>query len=397
MMRTILPPAKIGVIGGGQLGMMTVREAHRMGFRSIVWDPDPECPAARLADTLLTAPFSDPAAARSLADTSDIVTYEFESIDPGMVEMVEKTRPVFPGSSILRIARHRRLEKEALQNAGFPSVPFSIARTANELRDAAATIGFPVVVKTTTAGYDGKGQAVLENAGDLDSFCAEGGSSEWIVEQFLPLLLEVSVIAVRGHDGGVTAFPVIENEHRENILHVSRIPARISAALRTEARNLGISVIKHFNIVGVLCIEMFVTRDGKLLVNELAPRPHNSGHFSLDACSMSQFEALVRTIVGLPMQEPRTISPCAMVNLLGKHLEQLDIVALHEIPEIKVHLYGKKRIEPKRKMGHVTVLGVSEEEVGRKVERVQELIGEKTAAGRPPRRKSISVQEKKEV
>jgi 5-(carboxyamino)imidazole ribonucleotide synthase len=155
---------------------------------------------------------------------------------------------------------------------------------------------------------------------------------------------------------------------------------------------LGVAVINHFDIVGVLCIEMFVTRDGKLLVNELAPRPHNSGHFSLDACTMSQFEALVRTIAGLPMQEPRATVPCAMVNLLGKHLEQLDMAALQQIPEVKLHLYGKKRLEPKRKMGHVTILAVSEEEVGRKVERVQELIGERTGADRPRQRKSISVQ-----
>ncbi|MEX2117546.1 MAG: 5-(carboxyamino)imidazole ribonucleotide synthase [Bacteroidota bacterium] len=392
MILPITPPATIGMIGGGQLGMMTIREAHRMGFRSIVWDPDPDCPAARLADTLLTAPFSDPAAARTLAESSDVVTYEFESIDPGMVEMVESTRPVFPGSRILRIARHRKLEKEALQKAGFPVVPFVIVRTTNELREASERIGFPVVVKTTTAGYDGKGQAVLENLADLDSFCAGSNPSEWIVEQFLPLFLEVSVIAVRGHDGAVTAFPVIENEHRENILHLSRVPARITDALRAEARELGMSVIKHFDIVGVLCVELFVTRSGKLLVNELAPRPHNSGHFSLDACTMSQFEALIRTIGGLPVQEPRGLGPCAMVNILGKHLEHVDFVKLQKIPEVRVHLYGKKRIEPKRKMGHVTVLGVSEEEVGRKVEQVQGLIGEKATVGWSQRRPSFSIQ-----
>jgi 5-(carboxyamino)imidazole ribonucleotide synthase len=393
MIRPIKPPATIGMIGGGQLGMMTIREAHRMGFRSVVWDPDPDCPAARLADTLLTAPFSDQGAARALAESSDVVTYEFESIDPGMVEMVEKARPVYPGSRILRIARHRKLEKEALKKAGFPVVPFSIASSKDELRVAAEKIGFPVVVKTTTAGYDGKGQAVLETGDDLNSFCAEvSAASEWIVERYLPLLLEVSVIAVRGHDGAVTAFPVVENEHRENILHLSRIPARISDVLRAEARNLGISVIKHFDIVGVLCVEMFVTRNGKLLVNELAPRPHNSGHFSLDASTISQFEALIRTIAGLPMQEPRALGPCAMVNILGKHLERVDLVKLQNIPETKIHLYGKKRIEPKRKMGHVTILGVSEDEVGRKAEQVQELIGEMTPANRQGRHHSFSIQ-----
>ncbi len=393
MMRPLLPPATIGVIGGGQLGMMTIREARRMGFRSVVWDPDPDCPASRLTDTLLTAPFSDPAAARALAESSNVVTYEFESIDPVMVEMVEKTTPVFPGSRILRIARHRKLEKEALLKAGFPVVPFAIVSTSDELREAIKLIGVPVVVKTTTAGYDGKGQAVLENAADLDAFCAEkNDATEWIVEQFLPLLLEVSVIAVRGHDGVVTAFPVTENEHRENILHLSRVPARITEALRAEARELAVSVITHFDIVGVLCVEMFVTRSAKLLVNELAPRPHNSGHYSLDVCTMSQFEALIRTIGGLPVQEPRALGPCAMVNILGKHLEQMDLVKLQNIPEIKVHLYGKKRIEPKRKMGHVTILGFSEQDVGRKIEQVQELIGEITTAGRSQRRHSFSIQ-----
>lgn len=392
MMRTLFPPATLGVIGGGQLGMMIVREAHRMGFRSVVWDPDPDCPASRLADTLLTAPFSDSSAAAALSSQSDVVTYEFESIDPAMVEVVEKSRSVFPGSRILRIARHRKLEKETLREAGFPVVPFAVVHSPESLREAVAKIGFPAVVKTTTAGYDGKGQSVLQTRSDLEELCRPGSVfPECIVEQFLPLLTEVSVIAIRTADGVLTAFPVIENEHRENILHLSRVPARVPPAVRTEALRLGTAVMEHFSVVGILCIEMFVTRDHKVLVNELAPRPHNSGHFSLDACSISQFEVLVRTVTGQPLQPPRLLVPCAMVNLLGKHLQRLDIKALHELPGVKLHLYGKKRSELKRKMGHVTVLGQTEAEVDDVVARVQELIGEGEAVSRSRQRSSVSV------
>jgi len=377
-MRTLLPSSTIGIIGGGQLGMMTVREAHRMGYRTVIWDPDPDCPAARLADTVITSSFADPDAAKKLADASDVVTYEFENIDPGTVEVVEKLKPVFPGSRILRIARHRKNEKESLQRAGFPVVPHVSARNDKELDESIKRLGFPVVVKTVTAGYDGKGQSVLRTQADVTALCRSyaGRFPECVVERFLNLDREISVIAVRSGDGNVTTFPVIENEHRENILHVSRVPAGISEDLRTEAVGLGTAIIDHFDMVGVLCVEMFVTRERKLLVNELAPRPHNSGHFSLDACSLSQFEALVRCVCRLAVPLPRLLTPCAMVNLLGKHLERIDIEAASRIPGVKVHLYGKKRSEPKRKMGHVTILRPSAEEVEKIVREIEAMIGE---------------------
>ncbi|GJQ21994.1 MAG: N5-carboxyaminoimidazole ribonucleotide synthase [Bacteroidia bacterium] len=377
-MRTLLPPSTIGIIGGGQLGMMTVREAQRMGYRTAIWDPDPDCPAGRLADELITAPFADPDGAKKLAVASDVVTYEFENIDPATVEVVEALKPVFPGSRILKIARHRKNEKESLQQAGFPVVSHAFAKNQRELEESIKRLGFPVVVKTVTAGYDGKGQSVLRNQADAIAFCRSYGDRipECVVESFLNLDREVSVVAVRSDDGTITAFPVIENEHRENILHVSRVPARISEVLRAEALRLGTAIIEHFDMVGVLCVEMFVTRDGKLLVNELAPRPHNSGHFSLDACSLSQFEALARCVCRIAVPLPRLLTPCAMVNLLGKHLERIDIEAVSRIPGVKVHLYGKKRREPKRKMGHVTVLRPSAEEVEPIVRAIEAMIGE---------------------
>jgi len=377
MMRPIIPPATIGVIGGGQLGMMTVREAQRMGYRTAVWDPDSECPASRLADITIVAPFNDTSAAARLAEASSVVTYEFENVDPACVDVISQSKPILPGSEILKISRHRKLEKETLSNAGFPVVEFRIARSETEVRKAVEELGLPVVAKTTTAGYDGKGQTVLHHQGDLAAFCARlAGKAEFVIEQFIALQLEVSVIAVRENDGTVITFPVVENEHRENILHVTRVPARVSPAVKEEALRLARAIIGYFKMTGVLCIEMFVTHDGSILVNELAPRPHNSGHFSLDACSISQFEALVRSICSIPMQEPGLLAPCAMVNLLGKHLERIDLVKAQSIRGTKIHIYGKKKLEPRRKMGHVTITGSSAEEVEEKVQMMEEMIGE---------------------
>lgn len=377
MKHPIIPPATIGVIGGGQLGMMTVREAQRMGYRTAIWDPDPESPASRLSDMTIVAPFSDMGAASRLAEAASVITYEFENVDPACVDAIGRMKPMLPGSSVLKISRHRRLEKETLSLAGFPVVDFRIADSESTLRRAAEELELPVIVKTATAGYDGKGQAVLHHEEDLNSFCrGMRDSAELVIEKFIALQMEVSVIAVRERDGTIITFPVIENEHRENILHVSRVPARISGEVEKEALKIARAIISHFQMVGVLCVEMFVTHDGMVLVNELAPRPHNSGHFTLDACSISQFEALVRSICSIPMQEPRLLAPCAMVNLLGKHLERIDLVKAQTIPGAKVHIYGKRKLEAKRKMGHVTVTGVSADEVEGKVDMIEEMIGE---------------------
>lgn len=377
-MRSLLPPAVIGIIGGGQLGMMTIREAQRMGYRTMVWDPSRDCPASRLADSTIAAPFDDNNAATILSESVDLATYEFENIDAATVERVEQNVPVFPGSTILKIAQHRKEEKEELAKRGFPVVRYRAATGTKELVTALKEIGLPVVVKTAMSGYDGKGQTVIRTSQDEQVFLNQMNTEkrEYVVEKLLDLECELSSIVVRNGDGDVAAFPTAENVHRNNILHRTIVPSRMSDALVKQAEELGRAIIESFGIVGVLCVEMFVTKDGTLLVNELAPRPHNSGHYSLDACSCSQFEALVRAVCGLALTQPKLLAPCAMVNLLGKHLERLDVPKLMTWDSVKLHLYGKTKAEPNRKMGHITVLGRTTEEVWEKVRYVEEMIGE---------------------
>lgn len=374
-----LPPGSVlGIIGGGQLGMMTIREAHRMGYRTAVWDPDPECPAGRIVDTLVTAPFSDTNAAMKLVEVSDAITYEFEHIDVELVRKMEGMRRVRPGHAVLDIAQHRENEKRSLEKLGIPLARFRVPSSSAEVLAACEEIGYPVVVKTARAGYDGKGQALLRNAADASAYLKSlgGGYQEVVIEEFLDLDCEVSVITIRSDDGSVQQFPVVRNEHRDHILHLTEAPALVPETVRTDALALGRRVADGLGITGVLCVEMFVTKEQRVLVNEIAPRPHNSGHFSLDACSMSQFEALARVALGLEVTEPELSTPCAMVNLLGKHVSALDVGALHRIPGTKLHLYGKVRVESKRKMGHVTILADTSELVRERIREVRALIGE---------------------
>ncbi len=357
--------------------MMTIREAQRMGYRTIVWDPDPACPASRLADETITASYTDAKASAAMATKADVITYEFENINAATVTTLEQTKTVRPGSSILTISQHRRREKLELRRLGFPTAPFAFATTVTELETAITEIGLPAVVKTATSGYDGKGQTVLRTNADAEDFIhTVKGTDEYVVEKFVMLQCELSAIVARSLDGNTASFPVAENEHRENILHTSIIPARISEQLRDDAGALACSIAEAFDVIGVICVEMFVTTDGNILVNELAPRPHNSGHYTLDACSISQFEALVRTVCGLPMPTPTLLAPCAMVNILGKHLDQLDLSALLAIEGIKLHLYGKIAVQPRRKMGHISVCGTTAAEVEQRLSSVCAMIKE---------------------
>lgn len=376
MSSLFLPPATIGIIGGGQLGMMIVREAQRMGYRSVVWDPDSDCPAGRLADKVVNAPFTDPDAARRLSDLANVFTYEFENVDAGCVQWLEEHRPLYPGNEILRISQHRRREKEELRARGFPTTDFALASSEEELRRAIKTINYPAVVKTAVSGYDGKGQVVLRGEEEFRQFLLSEFQSgiEYVIEDFIDLVAEVSVISIRSQSGTVTSFPVAQNTHRDNILHTTVVPATIDPKIISEAKRIGEAVIEEFCLVGILCIEMFVTRDGDLLVNELAPRPHNSGHYSLDACDISQFEALVRAICGLPVPTPCLTTRCAMINILGRNIAQMKPDQLLQIPGVKLHMYGKRGVHPRRKMGHITVLGDDASEVMTKLKQIEHLL-----------------------
>ncbi len=374
----LLPPAVIGIVGGGQLGMMTIREAQRMGYRSVVWDTSADCPASRLADETIVAPYDDRNAAERFARSVDVITYEFENIRADTIAYLETLNIVRPASNVLRISQHRQSEKDFLSKNGFPTTRFARAASSNDVAKAIQEIGLPVVVKTATSGYDGKGQVVIRNgdgmAEGLQSLSPSGDG--YVVEQLVSLERELSVIVARRAPGETITFPVCENEHRENILHTTIIPARVHDAVRMEATRIAHAIAETFHLVGVLCVEMFLTAGGKLLVNELAPRPHNSGHYTLDACSVSQFEAHVRTVCGFPLTTPRLLSPCAMINLLGKHVQVLNTTTVMKIEGAKVHLYGKTRTEPKRKMGHITLTAPSPREVHEKLNQIQKLIGE---------------------
>ncbi len=370
------PPGTIGIIGGGQLGMMTIREAQRMGYRSVVWDPDPNCPASRLADVTIGASFDDQAAARSLASQVDVVTYEFENVDPDIVAWLEAEKTVRPRSAILRVAQHRKFEKEQIGSYGLPVVEYASAQSPQDLRRAVETVGLPVVVKTATSGYDGKGQAVIRSQSDVDGYLDSMNTTfpEIVVEKFIDLRCEISVIVLRTESGEVTTFPVSENEHRDNILFQTRVPARIEEATRARAVSLAHDLAERLELIGIMCVEMFVTSDSEVLINEIAPRPHNSGHYTLDACDQSQFEAFVRAVCGLGIPTPRLLTPSGMINILGKDLELVDVDHLSKEPGIKLHIYGKRRVEPKRKMGHITVLGDDEAEVDQKLSFVKAML-----------------------
>ena len=349
--------ATIGIIGGGQLGRMLAVEARRLGYRTLVCDPDPHGPAAQVADAHLQADLSDPAAMRELASRADVVTYEFENVDADAVEAAEAVGRVYPGSAVLRVAQHRVREKEAVARLGFGVPRFRPVRTEADLKG----FGLPLVLKTATAGYDGKGQAVARTAAEAGEAVARlrAGCDLLIAEELVDFSCEISVICARAVGGRTVCFDPGENRHRGGILDLTLAPARVPAPIAAEARRVAAGIADGLGVVGLLAVEMFVTRDGRVLVNELAPRPHNSGHHTLEACATSQFEQLVRAICDLPLGAPSLHAPAAMANLLGD-LWPVDgpppFQRALEIPGVKLHLYGKTQARPGRKMGHLTVL-----------------------------------------
>ena len=349
-----LPPgAVIGIVGGGQLGRMSAMAAARLGYRTHVLTDDADSPAAQVAGAATIGGYDDPAARRRFAAAVDVVTFEFENVSADGLELLEAVRPVRPSGAILRISQDRLAEKRFLSGAGVPLAPWHAVEDRAALDDAVAALGLPFVLKTTRLGYDGKGQRVMGATDALDEAFAALAPHPLVAEGFVDFACELSVMVARGADGTVRAFDAVENRHRDHILDLTLAPAPVAPAVAAAAGALAVRIAEALSLVGLLGVEMFVRADGALLVNEIAPRPHNSGHWTLDACPASQFEMHVRAVAGLPLPPAVRHSDAAMRNLVGPD----DMALWPEItatPGLLPHHYGKRDARPGRKMGHVT-------------------------------------------
>jgi 5-(carboxyamino)imidazole ribonucleotide synthase len=359
----IFPDAMLGMLGGGQLGRMFTLAAHSMGYRVTVLDPDPLSPAGAVADVHLKAAYQDREALQQLADTCAAVTTEFENVPADSLRWLAAHCTVRPGGDSVAIAQDRIREKRFFVEAGLEVAPFAVIERAEDLEAVDAAL-LPGVLKRARFGYDGKGQARVATRAEARAAYAALGSEPCVLERFVDLQCEISAIVARGADGATRGFAPTENRHRNGILDVSIAPARVPRALAQQAECAAAAVAAKLGYCGVLAVEYFVTRDGRLLANEMAPRPHNSGHYTIDACATSQFEQQVRTLCGLPLGDARLLSPVVMVNLLGEAWQRGEPPweKLFAVPEAKLHLYGKHEARAGRKMGHYTVLGASAEE-----------------------------------
>ncbi len=359
------PGATIGVLGGGQLGRMVILEGRKMGYRFVTLDPAQDCPGSQVADDHIVGGFQDLEAAALLAERTDLIVYEFENIDPKMVDFLKERKQVPQGSQLLRITRHRLHEKQALDQAGIPVSPYQVVHSKEDLVKATEEVGLPGVLKTTTGGYDGKGQWMIHHSDEIEKKLPAdlfSSSQVFIYEQFVPFIKELSVVVARSLTGEVKTFPAVVNLHRNHILHMTIAPATVEPAIAQKAEQLAVAVAEQLQVVGLVAVEMFLLPDGEIWVNELAPRPHNSGHYTFDACETSQFAQFLRAVLGLPLQSPRLVSPAVMVNILGEHVPQL-MAHWYRLPSaVKVHWYGKQEAKKGRKMGHVTVLAAEVEE-----------------------------------
>ena len=362
--RTILPGATLGVMGSGQLGRMFAIAARRMGYRVHTFSPDSDTPAGQVSDYETAAAYDDEAAVREFAQSVAVLTFEFENVPSRTIEWAAAHCPVRPSGKVLHICQHRLREKEFLAGAGIPVAPFRKIESAAQLTAAAAEIGLPSVLKTAAFGYDGKGQRKLRQGDDLAAAWQPFEGQPAVLEKFITFEREISVIVARGLDGAMTTWPVCENEHANHILDVTLCPARLSALVADRAAELARSIALALEFTGVLAVEMFLMRDGAIFVNELAPRPHNSGHFSFDASVTSQFEQQVRAVCGMPLGSTESLRPSAMANLLGDEWSngEPDWAAAAAFPDVKIHLYGKATAKPGRKMGHLTAFGATAEE-----------------------------------
>lgn len=357
-MSVLLPGQTIGVLGGGQLGRMVILEGRKMGYRFATLDPSDDAPGVQVSDHHVKASFDDLESVDQLASLSDLIIYEFENIDPALVQRLEQQTKVPQGSKLLEVTRHRLIEKAAIEEASVPVAPYAKVSSADELQSAIEKIGLPAVLKTVTGGYDGKGQWTFRTQQDVTNWLAEDNkwSQTYILEKFIPFLKEISVVVARSVTGEIKAFPPAVNIHRNHILHLSISPATIAEETKKLAVRLAKQVAEHLQVAGLLAVEMFLHADGHLYINELAPRPHNSGHYTYDACNPSQFEQMLRAVIGLPLVEPTLYQAAIMMNILGEHKDAF-FHTYHKLPSnIKAHWYGKQEAKIGRKMGHLTVL-----------------------------------------
>jgi len=368
----IVPPGSVvGVLGSGQLGRMFALAARRMGYRVHTYSPEEDSPTGHVADVEVSASYDDLDRLREFARGLDVLTFEFENVPRAALDALESLVPIRPGAEALWVSQNREREKEFLRRVNVPVVPWAAVRTSDDLLAALSSVGAPAVLKTAAFGYDGKGQEKIssKDIGDAERAWSALGQVPCVMEAFVDFQREVSVIAARGADGNVGFFPVFENVHKNHILDEAAAPAPLSPSEDKQTHDIARAILDALSCVGVLCIELFHTRDGRFLVNEIAPRPHNSGHLTIDACITSQFEQQLRAVCGLPLGSTELLRPAAMVNLLG------DLWAggaprwekACAMPGVALHLYGKKEPRPGRKMGHLTALAAAPDEARRLV------------------------------
>lgn len=355
MKKTIYPGQTIGIIGGGQLGRMMVLAAKEAGFKVAILDPNMDSPCGQVADIQIVAPFSDMTALEELAEVSDVITYEFENIDYEGLKRLTAIAYVPQGPELVRITQNRITEKSVLLKAEIPIAKYIVATNLKELYEKIDEVGFPCIVKTAFGGYDGKGQIQvhsLEGLKQTESLFEHGSC---VAEAFVSFTKEISVIVQRNANEETYCLPIGENIHKNHILHETIVPARVSEVVLTQATKAAERIANHLNLIGTLAVEMFVLEDDTIVINELAPRPHNSGHYSLEGCTVSQFHQHIRAICGWPLRTPSLHQPTVMVNILGEHVMGVSN-AISKYPNWSIHLYGKEEAKAKRKMGHVTIL-----------------------------------------
>jgi len=369
----IFPGSTVGVLGGGQLGRMFVVAARTMGYKTVVLDPDKNSPAGTIADHHICAGYEDDAGLQQMADLCEAVTTEFENVPAASLRKLAESVFVAPSAEAVEIAQHRDREKSYAREAGLETTAYANILSVSDIALAVETTGFPAILKLSALGYDGKGQAIVNSTEEVTEKFEEFGSVECVLEKMLNLKQEVSVILGRNAQGEVSVFPVAENVHVNGILHTSTVPANITDELTTKAQQQAMALANAMNYVGVLTVEFFVTGDDQLIFNEMAPRPHNSSHYTLDATTTTQFEQQVRTLCGLQPGDGRLISPVVMVNLLGD-LWPVNWGKVFSENALKLHLYGKEEARPGRKMGHYNVLAESTEKAKEIAESVFKLI-----------------------